>query len=257
MDTNAHGANLRLQKGCTNLKSKPLILVVEDQEINMEIIVNVLKETGYDYLTARDGMSGIEKLRSSPDAVLLDLVLPDMNGMELLPIIKSSGEIPVIIVSGINDTKHRIELLNTGADDYVTKPYDPKELTARLRSALRRYSKTAFDDDSSDCFMLGKLTISYLTRHASVGGNEIHLTENEYKILEYISRRYRKTVTYKELTDHIWDGQIVNPQKLLRVNMSNIRRKLSKFSGNESYIQTEPGTGYIMELIVIENVKTG
>lgn len=232
--------------------------MVEDQEINMEIIVNVLKENGYDYLTAQDGMSGIEKLRSSPDAVLLDLMLPDMNGTDLLPIIKSSGEIPVIIVSSISDMKHRIALLNTGADDYVTKPYDPKELTARLRSALRRYSKTAaFDDDSSDCFMLGNLTISYLTRRAAVNGNDIHLTENEYKILEYISRRYRKTVTYKEITDHIWDGQIVNPQKLLRVNMSNIRRKLSKFSDRETYIQTEPGTGYIMELVVIEDVKSG
>ena len=112
--------------------------MVEDQEINMEIIVNVLKENGYDYLTAKDGMTGIDMLRSSPDAVLLDLMLPDMNGKELLPIIKGSGEIPVIIVSSISDMKQQIALLNTGADDYVTKPYDPKELTARLRSALRR-----------------------------------------------------------------------------------------------------------------------
>lgn len=229
---------------------------MEDQEINLEIIVNVLKETGYDYLTAKDGMTGIDMLRSSPDAVLLDLMLPDMSGTDLLPIIKNSGEIPVIIVSGISDMKHRIELLNTGADDYVTKPYDPKELTARLRSALRRYSKTLlFDDDPSDCFVLGNLTISYLTRRTTVNGNDIHLTENEYKILEYISRRYRKTVTYKEITDHIWDGQIVDPQTLLRVNMSNIRRKLSKYSDNESYIQTEPGTGYVMELVVIESVE--
>lgn len=225
---------------------------MEDQEINLEIIVNVLKENGFDYVTAQNGLSGIEKLQCSPDAVLLDLVLPDMNGIDLVPIIKRTGEIPVIIVSGISDMSHRISLLNTGADDYITKPYDPKELTARLRSALRRYSKAGGNDDSADSFALGKLTVSYLSRQAAVDGNDIHLTENEYKILEYISRRYKKAVTYGEIVSHIWDDGIVDPQKLLRVNMSNIRRKLSKYSGGETYIQTEPGVGYVMELVVIE-----
>ena len=234
------------------MKSKPLILVVEDQEINLEIIVNVLKEHGYDYVTAKDGISGIDKLQSDPDAVLLDLILPDMNGIDLVPIIKRMKEIPVIIVSGISDMSHRIKLLNTGADDYITKPYDPKELTARLRSALRRYSKTEDGDDPADTFSLGKLTISYIGRKVEVDGNDIHLTDNEYKILEYISRRCGKTVTYSGISEHIWDYGVVDPQKLLRVNLSNIRRKLAKFSGNETYIQTEPGVGYVMELVKVE-----
>lgn len=234
------------------MKSSPLILVVEDQEINLEIVVNVLKENGYEYVTAEDGVSAIEKLQCDPDAVLLDLMLPDMNGSELVPIIKRMKEIPVIIVSGISDMSHRIKLLNTGADDYITKPYDPKELNARLRSALRRYSGLEEGDDPADSFTLGKLTITYIGRKVEVDGNDIRLTDHEYKILQYISRRCGKTVTYREISEHIWDNDVVDPQKLLRVNMSNIRRKLSKFSGNETYIQTEPGVGYVMELVVVE-----
>lgn len=234
------------------MKSKPLILVVEDQEINLEIIVNVLKEHGYDYVTAKDGISGIDKLQCDPDAVLLDLMLPDMNGMDLVPIIKRMKEIPVIIVSGISDMNNRIRLLNKGADDYITKPYDPKELAARLRSALRRYSDMEEGDDSADVFSLGKLTVSYIGRKVEVDGNDIHLTDNEYKILEYICRRCGKTVTYGEISEHIWDYGVVDPNKLLRVNMSNIRRKLSKFSGDQTFIQTEPGVGYFMELVTVK-----
>lgn len=219
----------------------PRILIVEDDDESRKFLRDVIIwRNNYDVICAANAHEAVEALAEDPDAILLDLCLPDENGRDLIKKLRNTSNVPVIVVSALDDSADKVAAFDVGADDYVTKPFDSEELSARLRRVIRR------NGGSENVFESGGLRIDYSSKDVRVNGNPVRLTNVEYKILEMISRKEGKLTDYDTLIEALWgnDDEIVNPHKLLRVNMTNIRRKLSANSNGETYIETESGNGY-------------
>jgi len=219
----------------------PRILIVEDDDELRKFLRDVIIwRNSYDVICAANAHEAVEALAEDPDAILLDLCLPDENGRDLIKKLRNTSNVPVIVVSALDDSADKVAAFDVGADDYVTKPFDSEELSARLRRVIRR------NGGSENVFESGGLRIDYSSKDVRVNGNPVRLTNVEYKILEMISRKEGKLTDYDTLIEALWgnDDEIVNPHKLLRVNMTNIRRKLGANSNGETYIETESGNGY-------------
>jgi len=179
-----------------------------------------------------------------PDLILLDLGLPDIDGVEILKQFRAWSEIPIIIVSARGHEREKVEALDLGADDYVTKPFGTHELLARIRTALR-HSKKADAGPPVSVFSIGDLRLDYERRTVSLTDKEIHLTPIEYKILVLLSRHAGRVLTHDFIIRQVW-GPYANENQTLRVNMANIRRKLERNPAAPRYIITEVGVGYRM-----------
>ena len=182
-----------------------------------------------------------------PDIIFLDLGLPDMDGQEVIKAIREWSQIPIIVISARSHEKDKVTALDLGADDYVTKPFGTSELLARVRTALR-HTQNAGSDNSmqSGLFKAGALTVDYNKRHVYVDGNDVHLTQNEYKIVALLSKFAGRVLTYDYLIKNIWGPNVSCNNQILRVNMANIRRKIEKNPAEPNYIFTEMGVGYRM-----------
>lgn len=228
--------------------NKPLILVVEDDAPVRSLIATTLKTHDYKYLSAQNGAGAItEALSHNPDVVLLDLGLPDMDGVDVIRKIRSWSNMPIIVISARTEDSDKIEALDAGADDYLTKPFSVEELLARLRVTQRRLAlmKTDFAQESP-VFMNGALKIDYAAGCAFLDGEELHLTPIEYKLLCLLSRNVGRVLTHTYITQQIWGSSWENDIASLRVFMATLRKKLEPQKDSPQYIQTHIGVGYRM-----------
>lgn len=229
------------------MNQKLSILVIEDEKSICDFIGKTLTMQDYKVTTASTGKDGLAVLTSAlPDLVLLDLGLPDMDGIDIIKQTREWSSIPIIVVSARVQEKEKVAALDAGADDYITKPLGTEELLARIRTALRHSNRMAGDSAGNRPYSAKGLVIDFDKRIVSVDGNEVHLTRVEYKIVSMLAKHSGKVITYTSLIDQVWGPYADDNNRILRVNMANIRRKLEKNPGEPEYIFTELGIGYRM-----------
>lgn len=226
------------------MKITDKILVVEDDAGILRFIRSALEGQGYDVISATTGAEALAFAGSHcPDLMLLDLGLPDMNGVKIIEELRKWSRMPIVVVSARTHENDKIEAFDLGADDYVTKPFSTGELLARVRVSLRHARGTM---RSEDRFSAKGLVIDYESHIVTLNGERIHLTQNEYRILSLISRYSGKVLTYDFLLKELWGPVAPESNQILRVNMANIRRKIEKNPAEPEYIFTEVGVGYRM-----------
>ena len=229
--------------------NKYKILIVEDESNICSFVKTILEANGYQVIIATTCQQGIMMIASHiPDLVILDLGLPDRDGLWLIKTVRSTSAVPILVLSARTLEADKVEALDLGANDYVTKPFGTAELVARVRVALRSRrntdSLTAIPDSR---FQLEDMEIDYDRRLVTIGGSPVKLTQTEYNILAFLSEHTGKVLTYTTIISNIWgridDGSI----KKLQVNMANIRKKLGSKPGDNRYIINELGVGYRMQ----------
>ena len=224
-----------------------LVLVVEDDAPVRNLISTTLKTRGYEYLIAQNGESAIMEASShNPDVVLLDLGLPDIDGVDVIKKIRTWSEMPIIVISARAEDKDKIDALDAGADDYLTKPFSVEELLARIRVTERRLSAIQSSNKSESVFVNGNLKIDYAAGCAYLSGEELHLTPIEYKLLCLLSRNIGKVLTHTYITQKIWGAAWESNIASLRVFMATLRKKIEPSADSPQYIQTHVGIGYRM-----------
>lgn len=232
----------------------PTVMIVEDDETISSFISAILSANDFNIIKTARGNEAVSMAASyCPDLILLDLGLPDIDGIDVLKTIRQWTGLPVVVVSARGHEKEKVEALDLGADDYITKPFGTSELLARIRTALRHsQSNTMSNPSSTDKVTVGNLRIDYSRRLVSVADREIHLTPIEYKIIVLLSKNIGKVLTHDFIMKEVW-GPYTNEIQALRVNMANIRRKLENNPAEPRYVVTEVGVGYRMVEDVINN----
>ena len=228
--------------------NKLLILVVEDDPSIRKLITTTLKAHEYRYLSAANGQSAILEASShNPDIVLLDLGMPDMDGVEIIRKIRAWSNMPIIVISARSEDSDKIEALDAGADDYLTKPFSVEELLARLRVTQRRLAMMQNRSQVEESvFTNGSLKIDYVAGCVYLNENELHLTPIEYKLLCLLSQNIGKVLTHTYITQAIWGSSWENDIASLRVFMATLRKKIESAPDSPQYIQTHIGVGYRM-----------
>ncbi|MCI6886430.1 MAG: response regulator transcription factor [Lachnospiraceae bacterium] len=228
--------------------NKPFVLTVEDDTSIRNLITTTLKTNDYRYKSAMNGKEAIMEVSTyNPDIVLLDLGLPDMDGVEVIRDIRSWSNLPIIVISARSEDCDKIEALDAGADDYLTKPFSVEELLARLRATQRRLFFMSTEMLSSkSVFENGKLRVDYAGGCATLDGQELHLTPIEFKLLCLLSKNVGKVLTHQYITQNVWGRSLENHQASLRVFMATLRKKLEPDEDSPEYIQTHIGVGYRM-----------
>lgn len=228
-----------------------MILVVEDDVAIRNLIKNTLETQKYKYHLAHNGTQAIlEATTQKPDLILLDLGLPDMDGTEVIKKIRSWSKMPIIVISARSEDKDKIDALDAGADDYMTKPFSVTELLARIRSACRRiqYLQSILTQEQPE-FINGKLRINYAMQTAYVGNTELHLTPTEYKILSLLAQNVGRVLTHSYITKEIWGSSFESDIASLRVHVATLRKKIEKEDNSTQYVQTHISIGYCMTKI--------
>ncbi|MBS6397254.1 MAG: response regulator transcription factor [Clostridiales bacterium] len=226
---------------------KDRVLVVEDDKSIRNFFRTVLEANNYDVIMANTGAEAYSMITSQcPDVVILDLGLPDMDGMKILKSVRDWSGMPILVVSARTHEKDKVEALDLGADDYITKPFGTSELLARLRTAIRhaRAASQAPEGMQTGVFRSGGMLIDYDKHRVYIDGNDANLTQNEYKLVSLLGRYAGKVLTYDFIIKEIWGPNMKNDNRILRVNMANIRRKIEKNPAQPQYIFTEVGVGY-------------
>ena len=227
--------------------NKPLILIVEDDAPIRNLISVTLEAHEYRHITAGNaGTALMEATSHNPDILLLDLGLPDMDGVEVIRKIRSWSNMPIIVISARSDDTDKIEALDAGADDYLTKPFSVDELLARLRVTLRRMNQLKAESPEDPVFTNGGRKIDFAAGCAWLGEEELHLTPIEYRLLCLLARNCGKVLTHKYITQQVWGSDWENNVASLRVFMATLRKKLEAATGDTPYIQTHVGIGYRM-----------
>ncbi|MGN8630595.1 response regulator [Blautia sp. HCP3S3_G3] len=232
--------------------SKYQILVVEDDAPVRNLITTTLKAHDYRFISAVTGESAVmETATHNPDIILLDLGLPDIDGVEVIERIRSWSNVPIIVISARSEDTDKIDALDAGADDYLTKPFSVEELLARIRVTQRRLVLMQNTTMQEAVFVNGQLRIDYAANCAFLGDEELHLTPIEYKLLCLLARNIGKVLTHKFITQSVWGSSWENDVASLRVFMATLRKKLESTPGSPQYIQTHIGIGYRM--LKVEN----
>ncbi len=227
--------------------NKPLILVVEDDAPIRNLISVALEAHGYRYISAVNAANALlEATSHNPDILLLDLGLPDLDGVAVIRKIRSWSAMPIIVISARSDDSDKIEALDAGADDYLTKPFSVDELMARLRVMTRRQLQSQTEVPDQMVFVNGRLRIEYAAGCAFLDDTELHLTPIEYRLLCLLSRNCGKVLTHRYITQQIWGASWENNVASLRVFMATLRKKLEPSPGSPTCIQTHVGIGYRM-----------
>lgn len=231
------------------MSNKYLVVIVEDEYNISSFVSAVLQANGFDTMVARNGAEAIILITSHcPDLVLLDLGLPDMDGQGIIENVRGWSNVPIIVVSARTRERDKVMALESGADDYITKPFGTSELLARIRTALRHVQLREGEQAQrqTGVFHTGDLEVDYDKRRVYVNGEDVHLTQNEYKIVALLSKYSGRVLTYDSIIKHIWGPNAKQGNQILRVNMANIRRKIEPSTAEPRYIMTEMGVGYRM-----------
>ncbi len=223
---------------------KSTVLVVEDESQMRTFVRLALTAHGYRVVEAQTGREGLQQAAAhTPDLILLDLGLPDMDGLEVTRRLREWTAAPVIVVSARGQETQKVEALDAGADDYLTKPFGSAELMARIRVALRHASQS-LQDPMSSVVAIGTLRIDFAKRLVFNADNEVHLTPIEYKLLAALARHVGKVLTHKQLLDQVWGPGHSHQMQYLRVYMVQLRQKLEENPARPRYLRTEAGVGY-------------
>ncbi|GAA0791614.1 response regulator transcription factor [Faecalicatena orotica] len=228
--------------------SKPLILVVEDDKAVRSLITTTLDTQNYRFRSASTGADAVlEAVSHNPDILLLDLGLPDMDGIEIIRKVRTWSNMPIIVVSARSEDTDKIDALDAGADDYLTKPFSVEELLARLRATVRRLNSVQnVLPVQNAVFQNGELKIDYAAGCAYLKNEELHLTPIEYKLLSVLAKNVGKVLTHRYITKEIWGTSWDNDVASLRVFMGTLRKKIEPSPDSVQYIQTHVGVGYRM-----------
>jgi two-component system KDP operon response regulator KdpE len=222
----------------------PVVLLVEDEAQMRRFVHLALEAQGYRVLDVETGREALQQAAAhTPDLVLLDLGLPDVDGLEVTRRLREWSAVPIIVISARGLEHQKVNALDAGADDYVTKPFGNAELMARIRVALRHASRSARDPTSS-VIAVGELRIDLAKRLVFVGEREIHLTPIEYKLLATLMNHAGRVMTHKQLLDRVWGPGHAHQMQYLRVYMTQLRQKLERNPARPRYLLTEPGVGY-------------
>ena len=228
---------------------KPTIVIIEDEKNICDFIRTTLTTHGYKAITASSGQEGLSFITSHlPDLILLDLGLPDMDGIEIIKNVRGWSLIPIIVISARSQEEEKVLALDSGCDDYITKPFGTSELLARIRTSLRRYQASQALAAPQPLYTCDDLTIDLSKRLVTLWGQEIHLTQVEYKLVSLLAQNSGRVLTYDHIIHTIWGPYADNSNnQILRVNMAHIRRKLENNPAEPRYIFTEIGVGYRMK----------
>lgn len=228
--------------------NKISVLIIEDENNICDFISKTLRAHQYKCTQAKTGKEGLSLIASGmPDVILLDMGLPDMDGMEVLESVRRWSSTPIIVISARNQEKEKVEALDAGADDYITKPFGTSELLARIRTALRHSNKMNLDSvNNQRPYRAKELVIDFEKRRVFLKKQDVHLTQVEYKIVSLLARNAGKVMTYDSIISDVWGPYADDNNRILRVNMANIRRKIESNPGEPEYIFTELGVGYRM-----------
>ncbi len=224
--------------------SEAQILIVEDDEDTAEVVCTLLQDAGYHAVAVDRGELALNEIENlSPDLVVLDINLPDINGLDILRQVRTQSFLPMIILSGYGKDRDRVIALEAGADDYMSKPFSPEELIARVRALLRRVEWTP---EPETRLRVRELELDMSRRQATIYGKRLHLTPIEYLILVTLMRNAGKVISHDELLSSVWGDDYKGDYSVLRVNISRLRQKLEKNPRHPSYIVTVPSQGYWM-----------
>lgn len=224
------------------------VLIIEDEKNIQTFMGKILKRHDYRVLYADNGKDGLESIRSQcPDIILLDLGLPDISGNQIIKEVRTWTSTPIIVISARSTEREKVIALDQGADDYITKPFGTSELLARIRASLR-HSNRMYTENPLYIrpYQHGELTLDFSKRLLTIGSKEVHLTPIEYKIVAYLAQNSGKVITYASILSNVWGPFVDDDNKILRVNMANIRRKIEEDPAQPRFIFTEVGVGYRM-----------
>lgn len=225
---------------------KRSVLVVDDEPQITRVLRTTLSAQGYAVRSAGDGDEALEVMREwMPDLVVTDLSMPNMSGLELCRRIRSKWQLPIIVLSVRGEEKTKVEALDVGADDYVTKPFSMNELLARVRAGLRRASGPPQDEANE--IRIGDFFIDKSARLVSVNGREVRLTPKEFDVLIYFANHPNKVITHRALLSAVWGPNSTEQPEYARVFINHLRKKLEPEDGSVKYILTEPWVGYRFE----------
>lgn len=224
---------------------KATILVVDDDPRMLRMIQQMLDLEGYRVLAAASGREALATFDGeSPDLVLLDIMMPGMDGFTACRRIREFSRVPIIMVSAKHNDAEKVEGLDAGADDYVTKPFSAPELAARVRAALRR--NTTWSERLEATFKANDLSIDFTRRRVTIGGRELKLTAIEYRLISYLAQNAGRVVTPDQILEAVWGEPYIGEIHVLHVNIARLRRKLGDDARAPTYIVTRPGIGYMM-----------
>ncbi|MET0810474.1 MAG: response regulator transcription factor [Thermoleophilaceae bacterium] len=217
------------------------VLVVDDERQILRALRVLLREAGFDVATAENAQDALDSVAvKPPDAAILDLILPDGNGIEITSSIREWSDMPIIVLSAVGDEAEKVRALDAGADDYVTKPFGPEELIARLRAALRRTAPEA----GEPVLRADGLELDLAAHRVTVDGEEVHLTPTEFELLRALMLGRGRLLTHRALLREVWGPGYENDTQVLRVHIANLRRKIEPERASPGHIVTDPGIGY-------------
>lgn len=226
-----------------------LVLVIDDEPQIRRAVRDALRDVTASVNEAANGTEGVDAASSGrPDLVVLDLGLPDMEGVEVCRAIRRRSAVPIIVLSARHSELEKVDLLNAGADDYVTKPFSVLELAARAKAQIRRAKTLAANAGSTAPVAIGGLLVDTVNRKVSRDGVQIHLTPIEWQILATLLAAAGRTLTHQQIFDAVWGREFGSPQQYLRVHITNLRRKIETDPAAPQIVITEPGVGYRVEL---------
>jgi two-component system, OmpR family, KDP operon response regulator KdpE len=228
---------------------KTTILVVDDDVQLLKIVMHNLQAEGYQVLAVRDGEQALEAIeRDAPDLVLLDVMLPRMDGFQVCQRVREFSAVPIIMITARGRGQDKVKGLDLGADDYLAKPFRLDELLARVRAVLRRAQFTPNEQAQAlgAATTIGELTIDYARHRVTKAGREVVLTPTEYRILAYLAQNAGRVVTQDLMLEHVWGPEYVGEGHLLRVNITRLRHKLETETARPRYLLTRPGIGYFL-----------
>ena len=224
------------------MTSRQRVLICDDEAQILRALRVILGDAGFEVvpaMTVREALDAVAV--RPPDAAIIDLVLPDGDGVEVTSAIREWSKMPILVLSAMGDEREKVRALDAGADDYITKPFGPNELVARLRAALRR-SEPSGDDDP--VIEVDGLVIDLPARRITRGGEEIHLTPTEYDLLRHLALNRGRLLTHQALLREVWGPGFQDDTQILRVHIANLRRKIEAGGGAPRLIRTDPGVGY-------------
>jgi two-component system, OmpR family, KDP operon response regulator KdpE len=222
------------------MTDRPRVLVIDDERQILRALKVILREAGYEVVEAATIKEALDRAAvRAPDAAIVDLMLPDGSGVELCRRLREWSTMPIIVLSAIGEEEAKVEALEAGADDYVTKPFGPRELVARVAAALRRAGETP----SEPAIEVDGLQVDLNARVVRRDGEEVHLTPIEFDLLRTLVRHRGRLMTHRALLVEVWGPQYADDTQVLRVHIANLRRKIEP-SGERRYIRTDPGIGY-------------
>jgi two-component system KDP operon response regulator KdpE len=224
------------------MSDRPRILICDDETQILRALRVILGDAGFEVIPATTVQEALDAVAvRPPEAAIIDLVLPDGDGVDVCTSIREWSEMPLLVLSAVGDEREKVRALDAGADDYVTKPFGPDELVARLRAALRRVSPS---DDSESVLTADEIEIDLPAHRVTRSGQEVHLTPTEFDLLRLLMRNRGRLLTHRILLKEVWGPGFQDDTQVLRVHIANLRRKIEPEVGKPRLIRTDPGVGY-------------